>query len=147
MNKTWILIADGARAKVYQNNGPGTGLRETRFPEMLGVNEQPQDINADRAGSNRNSGGGGAHRMNHSSDPQREQKRVFAKDIADFLKIQEQDNAFDELVIVAPAKTLGDLREVLDKSVASHVKMEVAKDLTQFSVQELPKHLEDVVRL
>jgi protein required for attachment to host cells len=85
--------------------------------------------------------------MDHASDPHREQKRVFAKDIADFLKAQEREKAFDELVIVAPAKTLGDLREVLDKSVASHVRIEVAKDLTQFSVQDLPKHLSDVVRL
>jgi protein required for attachment to host cells len=147
MNKTWILIADGARAKVYQNSGPGTGLRETRFPEMVGSHEPSKDINADRAGRMQGAPGGTMHQMDHASDPHREQKRVFAKDIADFLKAQEREKAFDELVIVAPAKTLGDLREVLDKSVASHVRIEVAKDLTQFSVQDLPKHLSDVVRL
>jgi protein required for attachment to host cells len=91
--------------------------------------------------------GGTMHQMDYSSDPHREQKRVFAKDVAEFLKLQERDHAFDELVIVAPAKTLGDLREVLDKSVAAHVKIEIAKDLTQFSAQELPKFLSDSVRL
>jgi protein required for attachment to host cells len=85
--------------------------------------------------------------MDYPSDPHREQKRVFARDVADFLKLQERENAFDDLVIVAPAKTLGDLRDCLDKSVASHVKMEVAKDLTGFPPQDLPKHLSDVVRL
>jgi protein required for attachment to host cells len=147
MNKTWILIADGARAKVYQNNGPGTGLRETGLPEMVGSHEPSRDINADRSGRMQSAPGGTMHQMDYSSDPHREQKRVFAKDVADFLMLKERENAFDDLVIVAPAKTLGDLREVLDKSVASHVKMEIAKDLTQFSAQELPKHLSDAVRL
>jgi protein required for attachment to host cells len=147
MIKTWILIADGARAKVYQNNGPGTGLRETRFPEMLGAHEPSKDINADRPGRMQSAPGGAVHRMDHPADPHRQQKRIFAKDIAEFLKSQERDNAFDELVIVAPAKTLGDLRDVLEKSVASHVKIEIAKDLTQFSMHELPKHLADFVRL
>lgn len=147
MTKTWILIADGARAKVYQNNGPGTGLRETRFPEMVGAHEPSKEIYADRPGRMQSAPGGAVHRMDYPSDPHREQKRIFAKDIADFLKLQQREKAFDDLVIVAPAKTLGDLRELLDKSVASHVKIEVAKDLTQFSAQDLHKHLGDVVRL
>jgi protein required for attachment to host cells len=147
VTKTWIVIADGARAKVYQNNGPGTGLHEPRFPEMVGAHEPSKDINADCPGRMQSAPGGALHSVDYPSDPHREQKRIFARDVAEFFKLRQREKAFDDLVIVAPAKTLGDLPELLDKSVASHLKIEVAKDLTQFSAQELPKHLEDVVRL
>lgn len=147
MNKTWILIADGARAKVYQNLGPGTGLRETDFPEMFASHVPSRDIHADGPGRMQSAPGGVVHRMDYTSDPHREQKRDFAGDIAGFLKLQERENAFDDLIIVAPPKTLGDLRDALDKSVARHVTIEVAQDLTKIPVHELSAHLSDVLKL
>jgi protein required for attachment to host cells len=138
---TWILVADGARAKVYQNKGPGTGLAETRFPEMVGMHEPTRSINADREGYNVQG------TMVHSADPHREQKRTFARDVAEFLERQVQARAFDRLVLVAPAKTLGDLRSALDDDVANRVVSELAKDLTHANVRDLPKHLEDVLAL
>ena len=143
---TWILVADGARARVYQNKGPGSGLAETRFPEMVGSHEPARDINADRPGRMQGPSMP-RHGIDWSSDPHREQKRAFAKDVAEFLKLQARRNAFDRLVIAAPAKTLGDLREALDPLVAERVTEEVPKDLTQFNVRELPQHLESVINL
>jgi protein required for attachment to host cells len=144
---TWVLVADGARARVYQNNGPGRGLTETQFPAMVGSHEPTRSINADRPGRMQAAPNAPAHAMDHSSDPHREQKRVFAKDVAAFLKQQAQKNAFDRLVLVAPAKTLGDLRDALDGMVVDKVTGEVAKDLTHYNARELPQHLHDVIAL
>jgi protein required for attachment to host cells len=138
---TWILVADGARARIYQNQGLGLGLTETRFLEMVGMHEPTRSINADREGRM----GQGA--MVHSADPHREQKRVFARDIAEFLDDQAQANAFDRLVLVAPPKALGDLREKLNGAVSTKIVGEMAKDLTHVEMRELPKHLESVLVL
>jgi protein required for attachment to host cells len=138
---TWILVADGARARIYQNQGPGLGLTETRFLEMVGMHEPTRSINADREGRM----GQGA--MVHSADPHREQKRVFARDIAEFLESQAQANAFDRLVLVAPPKALGDLREKLNGTASTKIVGEMAKDLTHVEMRELPKHLESVLVL
>jgi protein required for attachment to host cells len=140
-NTTWILVADGARARVYQNLGPGTGLTETRFPEMVGMHEPTRTINADREGRN------GMGAMVHSADPHRDQKRAFARDIAQFLESQARLHAFDRLVLVAPAKALGDLRGALNGQASARVVGELAKDLTHTAARELPKLLESVVVL
>lgn len=144
---TWVLVADGARARVYQNSGPGRGLTETQFPAMVGSHEPTRSINADRPGRMQAAPGIARHAVDPSADPHREQKRVFAKDVAAFLKLQAQKNAFDRLVLVAPAKTLGDLREALDHMVTDKVTEEVAKDLTHCNARELPQHLQDVIAL
>ncbi len=140
-NTTWVLVADGARARVYQNLGPGTGLSETRFPEMVGMHEPTRTINADREGRN------GMGAMVHSADPHRDQKRAFARDVADFLEMQARLNAYDRLVLVAPAKALGDLRGALNGETSARVVGELAKDLTHTGVRELPRHLESVMLL
>jgi protein required for attachment to host cells len=144
---TWILVADGAHARVYQNAGPGRGLTETSFPEMVGSHEPARSINADRPGRMQAAPGAPAHAMDHSSDPHREQKRVFAKDVAAFLKTQAQKRVYDRLVLVAPPKTLGDLRDAIDDEVAAKVIDEVAKDLTKVGTRELPDHLRNVIAL
>jgi len=141
---TWIVVADGARASFYQNDGPGHGVRDTRFPEIVGMHEPTRAINADRPGRMQVAGAP-RHAMDWPSDPHRELKRTFAKDIAEFLTLQERAKSFDRLVLVAPAKTLGDIRAALDKSVAQRVYGEVPKDLTSLSARELSRHLESVI--
>ena len=138
---TWILIADGARARVYQNLGPGLGLTETSFPEMVGMHEPTREINADREGRN----GPGA--MSHSADPHREQKKSFARDVAAFLETQARAHVFDRLVLVAPAKALGDLRNELNGAASERIIGELSKDLTHVHIRDLPKHLEKLVLL
>ena len=47
---TWVLLADGAQAKVFEHAGPGSGLTPV---DDLAFEEEPlkaQDIMADRPG-------------------------------------------------------------------------------------------------
>lgn len=141
---TWIVVADGAHASFYVNKGPGKGIQDTGLPAIVGMHEPTRDINADRPGRMQTVGAP-RHAMDWPSDPHREQKRVFAKDVAAFLKQQALKNAFDRLVLVAPAKTLGDLRDALDPQVTDRVTSELAKDLTHFNARDLSEHLEDVI--
>jgi protein required for attachment to host cells len=79
--------------------------------------------------------------MESPSDLHREQKRQFARRIADALQQRQAAKSFDCLVVVAPAVTMGDLRAALPDQVKATVTAEVVADLTKTPVAELPAHL------
>lgn len=144
---TWVLVADGARAKVYHNDGPGKGLAEVPGTEFADAHPATRDINADRPGRTFDRGGEGRHAKEPPSDPHREAKRKFAKQVADLLQDGLNRGAYDRLVLVAPPKALGDLRRQVGKGVQAKVSGELAKDLTHLSVHELPEHIGAVLAL
>ena len=64
-----------------------------------------------------------------------------------WLKNGLEKAAFDDLVLVAPPKALGELRAALDVRVQGHVTAELGKDLTHLTVHEMHDHLDGTVRL
>jgi protein required for attachment to host cells len=139
--RTWVLIADAARARVFETRGKGTGLAVV--PDMsLDADLAPShELGTDRPGRSFDSVGSGRHAMESPSDLHREQKRQFARRIADALDQRLATKAFDRLVLVAPPVTMGDLRAVLSDKTRAAVTAEAVADLTNTPVSELPAHL------
>lgn len=142
---TWILLADGTRARIVCNTGPGKGLQEVKGMEFEGDNLRSGDIMADRPGRTFDSAGSNRHAMEPHSDPQREAKRSFAAEIVAELQEQLQARSFDRLVLVAAPATLGDIRKILPKSLLAVVHGEIPKNLVQVPNNELDSHLSDVL--
>jgi protein required for attachment to host cells len=63
----------------------------------------------------------------------------FAEDAADMLKQRALANEFENLLIVAPPSTLGDLRKHYHKEVEKRLVGEIAKDLTNHPVDQIEK--------
>ena len=139
--RTWVLIADAARARVFETRGKGTGL--TVVPDMgLDAELAPSHtLGTDRPGRSFESVGSTRHAMESPSDPHREQKRQFARHIAQMIEVQQAAKRFDRLVVVAPAVTMGDLRAALSDNMKGAVVAELVADLTKTPVSELPAHL------
>ncbi|MHA1559397.1 MAG: host attachment protein [Alphaproteobacteria bacterium] len=142
---TWILIADGTRAKIVANPGPGRGLQEVPGQSLEASNLLGRDIMADRPGRTHDRFGPASHAMEPTSDPRRLEKNRFAAALADSLHKSLEQKAFERLVLVASPAMLGDLRAAISASVAGVVTGEIPKDLTQLPVRDLPKHLETVL--
>jgi protein required for attachment to host cells len=145
--RNWIVIADGARARILENTGPGKGLTPLPAEEMHQSLHPSRDINADRPGRTHDRMGPARHAMEPPSDPHREEKRHFAAELAGHLNAAAQKHSYDRLVLVAPAKTLGDLRQALSKEASDKVEGELAKDLIKTPDQELAGHLSAVIAL
>jgi len=145
--RSWIVIADGAQARILENTGPGKGLTPLPEKEMHQTPHPSREINADRPGRTHDRMGPGRHAMEPPSDPHREEKRHFATELASHLNAAVLKNSFDRLVLVAPAKTLGDLRHALSKEAAAKVDGELSKDLIKIPDQDLPGHLGAVIAL
>ena len=145
--RSWIVIADGAQARILENQGPGKGLIPLPDKEMHQTLPPSRDIGADRPGRTHDRMGPGRHAMEPPTDAHREGKRRFAEELAGHLNAAALKQSYDRLVLVAPAKTLGDLRQALSKEAASKVDGELSKDLTSFPDHELAGHLGTVIAL
>jgi protein required for attachment to host cells len=144
---TWIVVADGARARIVSNSGPGKGLQAVEGMDFRTHTPAGRDIDADRPGRTHDSVGPGRHAMEPPSDPRTQAKHDFARRLADILSDRGAAGAFDRLIIVAPPRALGDLRTLLAKSVQDKVTGELAKDLTKVPNDDLPSHLASVIAL
>lgn len=143
--RTWILVADGSRARVYESLGPGTGLREVLHDDDSAL--RTHEIVSDKGGRQRNTTGGGRHAVSAASDPQRHNEKEFARRICGFLDRQAGAGAFDRLVLTAAPATLGDIREMLHKTTLALVHAEMDKDFVPLSPHDLVGRLADVVGL
>ena len=139
--RTWVLIADAARARVYEMRGKGKGLTAVEDMALDAELAPSREIGTDRPGRAFNSVGSLRHAMESPTDPNREQKRRFARRIAEAVEERQAAGSFDRLVVVAPAVTMGDLRAALPDRVKASVTAEVVADLTNTPVNELPARL------
>ncbi len=141
LTTTWILIADGARARIFANLGPGKRITPVEGGVLKTDHAPSRELASDRPGRTFESADVMRHAIDPAQDPHRELKRAFAVRLAALLDERLARNAFDRLFLVAPPVTLGDLRAALSKPVKERVSAELDNDLTNTPVDELPKHL------
>ena len=137
----WIVVCDGARALLLENSG------DEKFPnlktERVFVDENPptHEQGSDRpgrafkrAGTNLRSGVG-------DTDWHDLEEHRFAQRVAAALEGLVRERKVKALVVVAPPRTLADLRQAFHADVKSRIIAEIDKDLTKHSVYEIEKHL------
>ncbi len=138
---TWILIADGARARIFANHGPGKGIEAVAGTEFDSDHRPDRELTSDKPGRTHEFVGETRHAIQPHHDPHRELKRAFSERLAAMLDERLAAKAYDRVVLVAPPVTLGDLRSALSAHVKAAVYAELDKDLTKTPVHELPEHL------
>ena len=104
--RTWILIADGSRARIVEIVGPGHELRAVEDMTFHGDHASTHEIMSDRTGRTYSSVGPGRSAIEAHSDPHRELKRKFAQQLADVLAHSLEKRSFARLIIVAPPRCL-----------------------------------------
>lgn len=139
--KTWILIADGARARIFLNEGPGKGVTPVDGGTFEGDHEASREMLEDKPGRTFESANATRHAYEPRHDPHRELKRTFAAKLAAMLDQRLLERAYDRVILVAPPATLGDLRDALTDAVRAVLYAELDKDLTKTPQKEIPDHL------
>ena len=139
--RTWILIADGARARIVARRG-----KASEFPTVDGmVFEQARhrsgEVMADRPGRSFESAGPMRHGFDPSSDIADVEEDAFAGTLIKVLEKQQRAKAFDALVLIAPASMLGHLRKRVGSTLKPSIEREIAKDLTHVPFDALDSHL------
>ena len=144
---TWIVVADGAHAKIYANQGRGLGIDEPAIQEYFGDNHPTREINSDRPGRMSGSASGAHHVMNPPTDAHRHAQQVLAREVAHALHSAANHGAYVQLVLVAPPRALGDLRASLSAKTQTMLVGDLNKNLTALPMRELAKQLHDIVTI
>ena len=142
---TWVVVANGARAFILQENRKGNGLHQALPFDLVGRNQPTRDCVSDRPGVTYDRTGSAARAMAPRCDAHRYEKLQFIRALADALVKGAEDQAYRRLILVAPPQTLGDLRTVLPGRVKALVRAEVPKDLTHIPTRAVYNKLADVL--
>jgi len=142
--KAWVLVADGEKA-LFMRNAAGAAQPEL---EMLRVDAQENprqgEQTADRPGRMPDSGAGQLSAM-EEPDWHRLAKDRFAAEIAATLNREALKGAFEQIVLVAPPTTLGELRDHLHDATVGRVSAEIPKTLTNHPVPEIKRLVIDAL--
>jgi protein required for attachment to host cells len=144
--RTWFVIADGSRARVFENAGVHEDPREIADMELSIELPKSGELLADKPGRTFDSVGAGRHAKENPTDPHRHRKRDFAGKVVDQLRRAMLAERFDRLVLVAPPAFLGDLRQKLPKDLKAKVADEITLDLTNTPEQQLNTYLKGMSR-
>ena len=135
-----VLVADGRKMLFLRNHGDAT--HPNLIVETAQEQENPanRDQATDAAGQSSSSQGAARSSVEPTDFHQIEEDR-FAVQAADLLKKRALANDYESLIIVAPPRTLGDLRKHYHVEVSNRLKGEIDKDLTGHPIAEIEKAL------
>ncbi len=135
-----VLVADGRKMLFLRNEGDNTDFNLVVEKAQEHVNPATRDQATDAAGRASSPRGGVQSSVEPTDFHQLEEDR-FAAEAADFLKVRALKNDYESLIVVAPPKTLGELRKHYHKEVSSRLTGELDKDLTGHPIAEIEKAL------
>jgi protein required for attachment to host cells/ribosome-associated translation inhibitor RaiA len=141
---TWIAVSDGAQARFFalSKNDDGVTFEEAADAMQTDLKAVVREERGNKPGRSFASAGGGLrHAMEPRSNYLKLEKHNFAREVAAALDTACAKGRYGPLVLVAPPRSLGELRELLSERVLSSVTLEVPKDLTQLTPNALWKQL------
>lgn len=141
MPKTWVLVADTTRARVFSVDKPLGPLSEVETLVHTESRLHEQDLVADRKPGRNNGSNGSAHSMGHEDDPKRQEGIRFARHVSGFLDSAHHGNRFERLYIMAAPTFLGELRRNLGKGVLGSLYQEIPKNVTRLDSGTIRQHL------
>jgi len=128
-NNALVLVCDGRKMLFLRNQGEGDHVQLVTEAHHEREDRKDHEIKSDAPGLGAQRGGYGRPAMDETDFHQLDEDR-YAADAADQLRVRALAGDFEALVIVAPPKTLGELRKHLHKEVERRVVMELAKEMT-----------------
>lgn len=138
INNLWVLVCDGRKALLLQNVGdrvyPKLETRDT-LEHKVGATH---DLGTDRPGKLTSAGRRSAIEPTDFHD---QEERAFLHHVAQRLDGYASEHKIKDLVIVAPPRALGILREALPPHLRGLIRAEVDKDYVAQPAYEIEKHL------
>ena len=140
MRKTWVVVADNSRARIFTAETPSSPLIEVDSIVHPEGRMHDRDITSDLPGRGAGSGGS-RHSYETETDAKDYEHVSFAKRIAGFLDDARKSDTFKQLIIVAAPALLGNLRSGLNDQTRKLVSLELDKNLSQLNPDEIRTHM------
>lgn len=146
--RTWVVAVDGARAQLFIQSESGGDWLPAHLHGLPGPEDRVQSHTekSDRPGRSFSSSGGGIrHSIESHSDYRKLEKHKFTLAVADALNRAALAKEFDQLVLVAPPRSVGELRQSLSQQVQSSMRV-IEKDLTKSPFEQIREEVDELLR-
>ncbi len=141
MSTTWILTANGGKARIFSAESPTSSLAEIATITHPESRLRARELASDRPGRAFDTAGVGRHAMSSQIEAKEQEQIRFAREIVDRLELGRVTRDFVRLVVVAAPGFLGHLRASMAAPLQALVSTELNKDYTELSAGELRAHL------
>lgn len=138
-HKSFVVVADGEKMLFFRNQGDGEFLKLEVERKRVQDNPPTREQKSDEAGRTFDASGGAGRSAYEETDYHELEKSRFAAETAEMLRRRALNNDFENLIIVAPPPTLGELRKHYHKEVEKRLAGEIPKDLTGHPVEQIEK--------
>lgn len=143
--KYWVLVANSGHARILEMQRKPYEFHQVS--ELVSETQHltSKDIVSDASGRVYHTQGPGTHAMNPRSDPHQNAEEQFSRSLAQKMDKAARLGRFEQLLIVADPKTMGRLRQQMNRSLAGKVTDEVALDLVGLPLPQLESRLRNVL--
>jgi protein required for attachment to host cells len=136
----WVVVCDGAKALVLQNVGD-SGLLNLETREVHQQDDpKTSELGTDRPGRAMSSVGAGRSAM-EEVDWHEQSERDFLVKLAGRLDAAAANGDIAALVLVAPPRALGLLRQTYSAPLRKALKGEIEKDYVNLPIDQIERHL------
>ena len=136
----FVFVGDGRKALFLRNEGDEKFLNLKTEQVLVDQNPPTREQGSDQPGRAFASVGSRRSAVEDADWHVLEEQR-FAHEVAAALQRIVRDRKVKALVVVAPPKTLAELRKAFHSEVKNRIVAEIDKDLTKQPVYEIEKHL------
>jgi protein required for attachment to host cells len=136
----WVVVCDGAKALLLENVG------DEKFPNLKTQKVYEQDdpktheLGTDAPGRSISSVGSARSSM-EQTDWHTQLEERFLKALAAHLDHAVQTGQIRSLIVIAPPRALGVLRQAYSVNLRHALRAELDKDLVHLPVYDIEKHL------
>jgi protein required for attachment to host cells len=140
MAKSWIVVADSARARIFDAESKTCECTEIAGLVHPESRSHERDLVSDRGGRAFDSVGGGRHEMTKHVSPHEHEADLFARRIAEWLNNGHDAGEFERLQLAAPPAFLGVLRKCLDGKLQERLEKVINKNLVHETPDTIAVH-------
>ncbi|HXH47644.1 MAG: host attachment protein [Bradyrhizobium sp.] len=141
----FVFVGDGRKALFLRNDGDEQYLDLKTERVFVDDNPPAHEQGRDRPGRVFKRARTNLRSAVAQTDWHELEEHRFAKRVATAMEDLARDRNARALVVVAPARTLADVREALHPDIKKRIIAEIGKDLTKYPIYEIEKHLHHFV--
>lgn len=140
---TYIVVADAARARIFTRDALNLAEQESLVHAAGRLHEG--DLITDRRGADVHESTSTSSRSSgEEGTASQHENELFAKEVAQRLYSARVDNSMEKLILVAPPKFLGLLKEKLDNPTQKLMIHTLSKDLSKASMSDIQNAVSDL---
>jgi len=139
---TWVVVADGAQVRIFEERVRHGALHER--PDFADAQSEEDRQHAAHAKAAVFSKFGPGHSVANDYDPHAQAEQKFLRRLAERLNKGAEGRAFGHLVLIAPPRALGFLREQLTPQASKRLEADAPHACLNEAAETLRRRLHDL---